>query len=211
MVDKKSGTTHSADPAHAWRPLFVRDLLLLGASAGGPAALAAILQRLPQDFPAAIILAQHVHSLYVPTLADFFARQSALPVRIAREGDLPKAGTILLADTKHHLVFKGGQYLGYTPHPADSPHPSIDALFQSATTIRCKRVAAVILTGMGRDGALGLKALRNAGAATIAQDSATSTVYGMPKAAAEMGGAGEVLPLSIIPQRLLSIFQSSTT
>jgi two-component system response regulator WspF len=115
---------------------------------------------------------------------------------------------VLVADTKRHLVFKDSRRLGYSSEPANSLYyPNIDALFQSAARFCARDTVAVLLTGMGRDGALGLKALRNAGAMNIAQDQVSSTVYGMPKAAAETDAASEILPLDAIAPRLISIFQ----
>jgi two-component system response regulator WspF len=182
-------------------------LLLIGASAGGPAAIASILHALPGDFPAAIVLAQHVDSQFVPTLAQWLAKQCSLPVRVAVDGDVAEAGCVLIADAEKHLIFTARRTLGYTPTPADSPyHPSIDVLFESAAKFCAPDVVGVLLTGMGRDGARGLKAMRDAGARTIAQDADSCAVYGMPKAAAESNAAKEILALNAIAPRLISLF-----
>jgi two-component system, chemotaxis family, response regulator WspF len=186
------------------------DLLIIGASAGGPAAFAAILGKLPANFPAAIVIAQHLDAVFVQTFAQWLGQQSPFPVGIAMQGDHLTPGKVLLADSNKHLIFTGRRRLGYTPHPEDSHfHPSIDVLFESAAKLCGPGVVAVLLTGMGRDGARGLKALRDTGATTIAQDADSSAVYGMPKAAAEALAAKEILPLDSIPGRLTTLFQQN--
>jgi two-component system response regulator WspF len=185
-------------------------LVVIGASAGGPAALATILGDLPRDFPAAIVVVQHVDALFAPQMASWLNEQSVLPVRTATEGDSPQPGTILMASTNDHLTFLNSRQLGYTPEPrSHSYRPSVDVFFHSAIEHWPGEVVAVLLTGMGRDGAKGLKALRGAGVLTIAQDRATCVVYGMPKAAAELGAAAEILPLERIAPRLKEIFARS--
>jgi two-component system response regulator WspF len=126
---------------------------------------------------------------------------------MAEEGERLKPGTIFIADTAKHLIFRDRQHLGYTKHPEESPdHPCIDVFFESAAAFRYSQLVGMILTGMGRDGARGLEALRAAGAITIAQDAVSCVVYGMPKAAVERGAAKEILPLNAIAPRLISIF-----
>lgn len=182
-------------------------LTVVGSSAGGPAALARILKDLPTDFRSPIVIVQHVDATFAPAMADWLNHQSHLPVRIAREGDQPRSGSVLIAGTNNHLVFTNSWTLGYTAHPRDcSCSPSVDVFFESVARHWKGKMAGVLLTGMGRDGARGLRALRDAGALTIAQDKASSVVYGMPKAAEEIGAAAEVLPLANIAARLVSAF-----
>jgi two-component system response regulator WspF len=179
-------------------------LIAIGASAGGPTALAVILSGLPRDFPAAILIIQHVDPQFVPMMAGWLNEQSALSVRIARQGDRPQANTALIAGTNDHLVFINSQSLGYTPEPLDCCYrPSVDVFFESTIRHWKGEVTGVLLTGMGRDGARGLKAMRDAGFLTIAQDSATCAVYGMPKAAAELNAAVRILPVSDIAKELV--------
>lgn len=178
-------------------------LVAIGASAGGPAALAAVLESLPPDFPAAVVIVQHVDARFAPGLADWLGQHSALPVRLAREADRPVAGQVLVAGTDDHLVFKARDRLGYAREPARLAYrPSVDVFFQSVGRWWAGDVAAALLTGMGADGAVGLKALRDMGHHTIAQDRATSAVYGMPKAAAALSAAVDILPLDRIAPRL---------
>jgi chemotaxis response regulator CheB len=174
-------------------------LVAIGASAGGPAALATVLHGVPADLPAAIVVVQHLDQHMAPGFAEYLQQHSRLPVRIAAEGDRIQVGVVLVAGTGDHLVLKGRDRVGYTREPADYVYrPSVDAFFESVT--KCWRGAAigVLLTGMGRDGAKGLKQLRGDGRYTIAQDQQTSAVYGMPKAAAAIDAAVDVLPIDQI-------------
>jgi two-component system response regulator WspF len=186
-------------------------LIAIGASAGGPAAVASILGGLPGDFPAAIVIVQHVDAQFVPMMAAWLNQQSALPVRIVRQGDRPEANTALIACTSDHLVFMSPHSLGYSPEPRDCRYrPSVDVFFESAVRHWKGDVAGVLLTGMGRDGARGLKALREAGALTIAQDAGSSAVYGMPKAAIELNAAARILPVNEIAKELADFISLSS-
>jgi len=178
-------------------------LVAVGASAGGPAALATMLGALPANFPAAIVIVQHVDEQFAAGMAEWLSTKSAVPVRLAREGDTPTPGVALLAGTNDHLEFRQGGELGYTPLPRECHYrPSADVLFRSIPGNWRGGVVGVLLTGMGRDGALGLKYLRDKGHVTLAQDQASSAVYGMPKAAAELKAASEILPLDRIAARI---------
>jgi chemotaxis response regulator CheB len=185
-------------------------LVAIGSSAGGPAALAKVLGGLPRDFPAAIVIVQHVDERFAISMADWLNQVSPLPVRVAGEGDQPAPGSVLLASTRDHLTLKSAHALGYSPDPADYVYrPSVDVFFQSVSRLWRGDVVGVLLTGMGRDGAQGLKVLRDKGWHTIAQDRASSAVYGMPKAAAELDAAVEVLALDKIAGRLARLFQTA--
>ena len=183
-------------------------LLLLGASTGGPKALAAALSALPTPFPAAAIVVQHVSAQFAPGLADWLDQLTPLKVRVAEEGAALEPGTLLVAASDDHLAMTADGTLTYTPEPRDCPYrPSVDVLFESAARHYRTPSIAVLFTGMGSDGARGLLALRQAGWHTVAQDAATSVVYGMPKAAAELNAAVEILPLEKIGPRLAEFFR----
>ncbi len=185
-------------------------LVAIGASAGGPGALAAILQELPASFSAGVVIVQHVDARFAPGLADWLAQHSRLPVKLASEGDRVHPGQVLIAGADHHLVFKSKDRLGYTLNPADQVYrPSVDVFFNSVGRFWSGPLVGVLLTGMGSDGAQGLKALRGLGHHTIAQNQATSAVYGMPKAAAALSAAAEILPLGGIAATLSSYFGSA--
>jgi two-component system response regulator WspF len=213
MEDKGGGHLGRDRPSEPQSGHAASDrLVAIGASAGGPAALAKILGGLPRHFPAAVVIIQHVDAQFAPLMADWLNQTSALPVRIARQGDRPEAGTALLAGTNDHLVFLNPCELGYTPEPRECNYrPSINVFFESVVRHWKGKSAGVVLTGMGRDGATGLRAMREMGSPTIAQDAATSAVYGMPKAAAEQGAAGNILSIEEIAGRLMGIFPGATS
>lgn len=174
-------------------------LLAIGSSAGGPAALEILLRQLPADFPAAVVLVQHVDQVFAAGMADWLCSASQLPVRLAVEGEQPQVGTVLLAGTNNHLRLLENGTLCYTEAPIEHIYrPSIDVFFESVTQYWQGDAIGVLLTGMGRDGANGLKLMRERGFHTIAQDQATSAVYGMPKAAAAIDAAVEICPLERI-------------
>src|SRR5439155_1974695 len=128
----------------------------------------------------AIVIVQHVDEQFAQGMAQWLSTRSKLPVRVAQPGDCPSAGTALLAGTGDHLRLVTGRRLAYTPEPVDYVYrPSVDVLFHSISELWTGDVVGVVLTGMGPDGAIGLKALRDRGHHTIAQDRASSAVYGM--------------------------------
>jgi two-component system, chemotaxis family, response regulator WspF len=182
-------------------------LVAIGASAGGPGALAILLAGIPKDFPAAILIVQHVDRQFAPGMAAWLSAESLLPVRVAAEGARILPGTVLLAATNDHMTLKASDRVGYAAEPIDCVYrPSIDVFFASICTWWTGEAVGVLLTGMGGDGAKGLKSLRNKGHYTIAQDQATSAVYGMPKAAMALGAAVDILPIGRIGARLIDIF-----
>ena len=142
--------------------------------------------------------------MFAKGMADWLSLYSKVPVRLAQEGDRPLPGVALLAGTNDHLHFASAGVLGYTAAPLEVPHrPSVDVFFESVVAHWPGRAIGVLLTGMGRDGARGLKAMRANGYYTIAQDAPSCAVYGMPKAAAEMAAASVVLPLTGIAPALV--------
>jgi two-component system response regulator WspF len=178
-------------------------LIAIGASAGGPAALSVVLAGLPRTLPAGVIVVQHLGEDFTLGVAEWLRRSTPLDVRVARDGDRPSPGTVLVAGGNDHLIFKSGNRLGYTLEPHDKIYrPSIDVFFDSVCRLWRGTAIGVLLTGMGRDGAQGLQAMRARGHHTIAQDEATSAVYGMPKAAAALNAAVDILPLDGIAARI---------
>ncbi|MEN5315510.1 chemotaxis response regulator protein-glutamate methylesterase [Pseudomonas koreensis] len=182
-------------------------LVAIGSSAGGPAALEVLLKGLPRHFSAAIVLVQHVDQVFAAGMAEWLASASGLDVRLAREGEPPQAGAVLLAGTNHHIRLLKNGTLAYTAEPVNEIYrPSIDVFFESVASYWNGDAIGVLLTGMGRDGAQGLKLMRDQGYLTIAQDQQSSAVYGMPKAAAAIDAAVEIRPLEKIAPRLLEVF-----
>jgi two-component system response regulator WspF len=174
-------------------------LVAIGASTGGPKALASVLRGLPANLDAAVAIVQHLDIQFAGGLVEWLGDQTELPVSLAREGMRPETGHVFVAGTNDHLVLGADFAFHYTAEPANYPYrPSVDEFFSSLSRHWKRPGIAVVLTGMGRDGARGLLALRQAGWHTVAQDEKTSILYGMPRAAAEAGGAIEVLPLDEI-------------
>lgn len=184
-------------------------LVGIGASAGGPAAVAELLRGFAPGTRAAFVVIQHLDERFARGLADWLGGQLALPVRIAREGDPPSPGVVLLPGHDDHLVLTGRGTLAYRREPADYVYrPSVDEFFQSVVAHWRAPGAGVILSGMGRDGARGLKAMREARFPTFAQDRASCAVYGMPKAAAEEGAAESILPVAEIQRALRQLLSA---
>jgi two-component system, chemotaxis family, response regulator WspF len=174
-------------------------LIAIGASTGGPTALAKVLGGLPADLKTAIAIVQHVDEYFAPGLASWLGGQVGRDVRVIRANDPVMAGHVQIASTNDHLVLNSNQTFGYTADPADFPYrPSVDVFFRTVAASWTGPAVGVLLTGMGSDGAQGLLAMRQAGWHTIAQDEGSSVVYGMPKAAIQLDAASEVLPLNEI-------------
>jgi two-component system, chemotaxis family, response regulator WspF len=182
----------------------VSTLIVMGASTGGPKALADILSLMPAGLSAGIVIAQHVDGEFSAGMASWLDEQSPLSIRLAEEGASPSRGTALLAGKNDHLILTSNLTLSYTKEPVATPfRPSVDVLFKSVAAHWPSMGIAVLLTGMGRDGAEGMKMLHRVGWHTIAQDEATSVVYGMPKAARDLGAASEILPIDRIAKAIL--------
>jgi two-component system response regulator WspF len=142
------------------------------------------------------VIIQHIDPSFAPGLATWLFGETGHRVEVAGADDAPAQGRILLAGTADHMIVNGAGRLRYTPDPREMVYrPSVDVFFDSLAAARASPGVAVVLTGMGRDGAAGLGRLRSAGWHTIAQDKATSVVWGMPGAAVEIGAAAEILPI----------------
>ena len=203
----KPKASHPALPLSQEKPL--PNLVVIGASTGGPNAIAAILAGLPKDFPAAVLVVQHVDQQFAGGIARWLGQNCRLTVDIASPGDKPLAGQVLLASTNDHMVLTADRAVAYTREPLDYPYrPSADVFFASVARHWPQPALAVLLTGMGRDGADGLMALHRAGWHTIAQDKESCAVYGMPKAAIELGAARRILAPPEIALELIACVQS---
>jgi two-component system chemotaxis response regulator CheB len=201
-----------APPASAERPPSNGGgrprLVAIGVSTGGPAALVTILRGLPQDFNLPIVLVIHIGPLFAPAFGDWLSGQTHMNVSYARDGAaLPAIGDprIIIAPPDRHLLIRQGR-LRLTDDPErHSCRPAVDVLFSSLAQEVGAECAACLLTGMGRDGAAGLLAIRRAGGRTIAQDEESSVVFGMPREAILLGAAEQVLPLDQIASALVSL------
>lgn len=190
----------------------VPPVVLVGASTGGPKAIASLLSAMPATTRAAVIAVQHIDLQFSEGLADWLNGQSPMPVSSARDGSRLEAGRVYFGAGDGHLIIDADYTLRYIDEPFDTPYrPSIDMLFNSAATLPIAPGAAALLTGMGRDGAAGLLALRRAGWSTMAQDKDSSIVYGMPKAAVELGAVERSLPPEGIGAELARRFAAVST
>lgn len=180
-------------------------LVAVGSSTGGPSALLSILGRLPKEFPVPIVIAQHIAEGFIPGLVSWLNAGCKIDVREARDGHNVEAGAAFIAPTGANLSMDG-LTMRFTDSLSGQLYvPSADTLFESVARSIGRNSLGVILTGMGADGAKGLKLLHDGGAATIAQDESTSTVWGMPKAAVELGAAAVVLPVHDIAGKIIEL------
>ena len=184
-------------PAPAPAPARV---VAIGASTGGPAAILGVLKALPRPFPVPILLVLHINEPFGTAFAQWLDGQTGLRVQYAKEGApvTVTAGRVSMAPPDWHLEVRHGRFRLNRGAPRNYCRPSVDVLFQSVALDYGTAAAACLLTGMGRDGAAGLLAIRHAGGHTIAQDESSSVVYGMPREAALIGAAGRILPISQI-------------
>jgi two-component system chemotaxis response regulator CheB len=181
-------------------------LVAIAASTGGPGILAEILSRLPANFPAPILIVQHITPGFGVGLADWLNQQTPLQVRLARHADEPKAGQVLIAPDGVHMVVNSMGLIALTDAPPlHSLRPAADYLLHSVARIYGSTAIGIVLTGMGSDGAEGLQAMYRAGARTIAQDKETCIVFGMPAVAIELGAAEQVLPAKRIAAAIMEL------
>jgi two-component system chemotaxis response regulator CheB len=185
------------------------ELVVIGASAGGPSALCEVIGRLPPDYPIPVVIVQHMPDEFMDGLVRWLGGQVTLPVKLAEEGQVLTGGRAYVAPGGSHLtVARYGRRLVARLREdsgTDAYCPSVNVLFKSAALACGAECVGVILSGMGDDGAVGMMALREAGAATLAQDQATCTVFGMPGAAIERGAVQTILPLGDIPTALIRL------
>lgn len=183
-----------------------RTILAIGASTGGPKAVMGIVQRLPSNFPGTVFIVQHIASGFAKGFAEWLNRESRIRVRVAADEDECLPGEVYVAPTDIHMTVQGGRVRLEKGEPVNSCLPSIDVLFRSLAEDGGAHVVGVLLTGMGRDGAQGLRMIKERGGATIVQDEQSSVVFGMPKAAINMNAADRVLPLEEIPAAVEKLF-----
>ncbi len=185
----------AARPAAAASPGELR-WVAIGASTGGPAAIRELLDEVPADAPVGFLIVQHIASGFELGFADWLNKELPFDVRLAQDGEVLRRGGVRLAPGGSHLRLEAGGVLRLDAGtPARRGHrPSVDEMFQSAAEHCPREVAGVLMTGMGSDGVEGLLALRQAGGITMAQDEASSVVFGMPRVAVERGAADVALP-----------------
>jgi two-component system chemotaxis response regulator CheB len=182
------------------------EVVAIATSTGGPAALHLILSALPAEFPVPILVVQHISRGFTVGFADWLDQASKLRVRLAEEGEVPVAGTVYIARDDLHLGVTGARRIRLSTAPeVGGFRPSGTPLFETVAAAYGRNAVAVILTGMGRDGVDGLRAIRRVGGRTIAESEATAVVYGMPGAAVAAGLADFVLPLDQVVTTLAGL------
>lgn len=185
-------------------------VLAIGASTGGTTAIETLLGAMPNNLPGTLI-SQHLPEMFTASFAKRLATEVGFDVREAKDGDSVVPGIVLIAPGDRHLLLErsGARYVASVKNgPLVNRHrPSVDVMFESVARTAGKNAVGVILTGMGKDGARGMLEMKNAGATTIAQDEASCVVFGMPKAAIDLGAADKVLPLTNVPNFLVQRFK----
>jgi two-component system chemotaxis response regulator CheB len=184
-------------------------VVAIGASTGGPGAIVDILRSLPPEFDLPILFVLHINVMFGAAFAEWLDGQSSHRVAYAKDGDpfISAAGRVVMAPPDSHLIVRDGR-LRITHDPErHSCRPSVDVLFESVAAEFGPTAAGFLLTGMGRDGASGLLEMRRAGAFTVAQDQATSVVYGMPQQAALLNAAARIVPLSEVGPLMTSLWR----
>jgi two-component system chemotaxis response regulator CheB len=201
-----------SDPARAagatsavLRPRATGEPTLVGiaASAGGPSALATVLGALSPELPVCVAIVQHLPRGFAPSFVSFLQARCQLSVRLGEAGLAPRAGTVVLAPDDHHLELVDGRFALTAGPPVEGHRPSGTILLRSLAQLGSSAIG-LVLSGIGRDGADGLRAMRDRSAITLAQDAATSVVYGMPRAAVEDGAVQQSLPVTAIGDAIAS-------
>ncbi len=200
------------------KPLYVEDyitsrckykLLAIGASTGGPRTLQSILQMLPKNFPLPILLVQHISEGFVNDFVSWMDSQIELKVKLAEHFEYLKEGVVYVSPSGVHLEsFNEKQICFNNDPPIHNQKPAVDKLFSSVSVKYSHQAIGVLLTGMGSDGAVGLKQMRDRGCTTIAQDESTSIIFSMPKEAIKLGGADYILPMQEIPKKILELIKN---
>jgi two-component system chemotaxis response regulator CheB len=178
-------------------------VVTIGASTGGPRAIPEVLSRLPRDLPAGVLIVQHMPEGFTKSFAERLNWYTSLEVKEAEEGDQVEPGMVLVAPGNLHMEVDGKKvHLNDGPQ-VNNVRPSVDVLMKSAASSYGPRCTGVLLTGMGNDGAEGMKAIKKSGGKTIAQDKETCVVYGMPKSAVELRIVDKIAPLSKIAKNII--------
>jgi two-component system chemotaxis response regulator CheB len=188
--------------------LAKKEVVAIGASTGGPQALTQILSHLPGNIPVGLLIVQHMPSIFTSSLAEHLAWQCSIRVKEAKDGEVVSPGLALIAPGDYHMIVEKSDEervkLIQTPK-VNGVRPSIDIMMKSAAEVYGEKVLGVILTGMGSDGAAGMKAIKERGGETIVEDKSSCVVFGMPKATIDLGCADKVVPLSEIPKEIIKM------
>ena len=188
------------------------DVVAIAASAGGLNAVGRILAELPSDFPASLVVVQHLDPRHRSLMADILARRTQLEVKEGEDGEQLRSGVVVIAPPNRHLLINADGTISLTQTElVHFVRPSADLLFESVAASFRDRVIAVVLTGTGSDGSMGLAAVKKMGGTIIAQDRNTSEFFGMPSSAIDTGNVDFVLPLEEIPAALMKLVGGEET
>jgi two-component system chemotaxis response regulator CheB len=197
------------DDANQRPPFFAAgafDVVAIAASAGGLNALGVVLSGLPEFFPAAVLIVQHLDPRHPSFMADILKRRTALQVKEAEEGERLRLGTVFIAPPNRHLLVNPDASIALTQTElVHFVRPSADLLFESVAAVFRDRAIAIVLSGTGSDGSMGVGAIKKMGGMVIAQDERSSEFFGMPGAAIQSGSVDVVLPLAEIPPTLVGL------
>lgn len=183
-------------------------MVVMGASTGGPQALRDVLSRLPGRFAHAVAIVQHISPGFTQGFVEWLSRSLETDIAVASDGETVMPGEIRVAPAGYHMIVTRGCYHLTSGERVQYQRPSVDVLFASAAEAPGPPPLGVLLTGMGKDGAEGCRAIIQAGGHTVVQDRETSVVWGMPGAAVAAGGASEVLPLGEIGGRVAELMSA---
>ncbi|MFP3089980.1 chemotaxis-specific protein-glutamate methyltransferase CheB [Treponema sp. TIM-1] len=199
--------SHQTSQSQLNREVVAREIrgVVIAASTGGPKALMSLCAAIPATFPVPMVLVQHNSSGFDAGFAQWLNDYTPLVVKLAEDREVPEKGKLYVAPTDKHLALSGGRFIFDTGEPVHNQKPAADILFKSAAKYWGAGAISVVLTGMGSDGAEGTRYIRQAGGITIAQDEASSMIYGMPKAALDTGCVDLVLPLDQISFKLIEL------
>ena len=212
-----AGVSHAVPPADSVAdslpmPAKKIEIIAIGSSTGGPAALHKILSALPGNLPVPILIVQHISFGFVDGLASWLNDASPLKIQVGHAGEKIAPGQVYIAPDDRHMLVDSFGHLTLSPAaPVGGHRPSVTPLFESVARAFGRAAVGVILTGMGADGAIGMKALRRAGALTLAQDEASSVVFGMPKEAIALGAVLRIVPLENIARILQELVPAAVT
>ena len=200
---RRMGPVRSISSYHT-TPLTKGDwIVMIGTSTGGPKALPEVLYRLPPDLPAGVLVVQHMPEGFTRSFAERLNWSSSLEVKEAKDGDVIEPGIVLLAPGNKHMAVVGNKVHLNDNEKVNFVRPSVDVMMMTGAPFYGPRTVGVILTGMGSDGAAGMKAIKENGGKTIVQDEDSCTIYGMPKAVVDEGCADVVSPLDMISERII--------
>ncbi len=186
-----------------------REAILIGASTGGPLPIRTILSALPPEFPASVLIVQHIAAGFGVGFAEWLADATRLPVHVAAEGELVAPGHVYVAPDQAHMGVREGPRIRLSHgEPENGLRPSVSHLFRSAARVYGEKAVGILLSGMGKDGAEELKALRDLGAVTFAQDRESCVIFGMPGEAVKLGGAQYTMPPEAIAAAVVNLVET---